>query len=408
MDLSLPRIRELEFLPFEDETHGSMVMVQDPLGIVEESFVLSPLAAMIAGQLDGRTSFEVISRRLAQEFEVQVSPEDLAGLINQFDEKGFLDNRRFKEIHETVVSEWKETSDRPSSLAGRSYPDDPKALGEYLNSFVVPRAPSARTGGLKAIVAPHIDLERGKEGYEKAYGALNQHTLAPLVIILGTGHFLTHNFFSITNKTFVTPLGRSEIDQEAVSFLRKTVSREELLDDFGHRREHSIEFQVLFLHHLYPDTNFRILPILCPNFDHYLREKTRPFASEAMAAFVDALSNYLDGKDCLIIAGVDFAHVGPRFGQPPLDDLTIDRIRGEDEEMISMLKDRNLAKFEKHFEENENRRSVCGHSSLNLFLELILKSGTNGEALHYGQAVDGTGLVSFGSLAYRAPSIIQV
>ena len=76
----------------------------------------------------------------------------------------------------------------------------------------------------------------------------------------------------------------------------------------------------------------------------------------------------------------------------------------------NLLQERNINEFEKHFENNENQRSVCGHSSLNLFLALLDKAGTsaNGEALHYGQAVDETGLVSFGSLAYRSPSIIQV
>ena len=57
-----------------------------------------------------------------------------------------------------------------------------------------------------------------------------------------------------------TPLGRTQIDESLRQVLLDSGAA--VMDSSAHRSEHSIEVQVPFIQHLFPDA--RILPILVP------------------------------------------------------------------------------------------------------------------------------------------------
>ena len=103
-------------------------------------------------------------------------------------------------------------------------------------------------------MAPHIDLRIGEEGYRKAYNIVRN--LNPeLIIILGTGHSMLEGLFSLTEKDFDTPLGPVKTDKKGVRALAQ--AGKDLLagDDYVHRSEHSIEFQTIFVKHLFKNKN---------------------------------------------------------------------------------------------------------------------------------------------------------
>ena len=64
---------------------------------------------------------------------------------------------------------------------------------------------------------------------------------------MGTCHEPLPNYFALSRKDFETPLGLLSADND---FIDDLVSRSDLdlfADELSHRREHTIEFQTLFL-----------------------------------------------------------------------------------------------------------------------------------------------------------------
>ena len=108
---------------------------------------------------------------------------------------------------------------------------------------------NGRAEGTCAVAAPHIDLRVSEKTYSLAYGAL-RGPAPPAVLILGTGHSQEQPF-CLTGKTFATPLGEVSCDEAAVERLRDAGGTALSADDFHHRSEHSIEFQLIFLQRLF-------------------------------------------------------------------------------------------------------------------------------------------------------------
>ena len=63
------------------------------------------------------------------------------------------------------------------------------------------------------------------------------------------------------------------------------------MEDYCHAVEHSIEFQVVMLQHLY-GPRVRILPILCGPFVKSIYEGGLPEKTDGVARFFDALAKY--------------------------------------------------------------------------------------------------------------------
>ena len=60
-----------------------------------------------------------------------------------------------------------------------------------------------------------------------------------------------------TRKDFATPLGAAETDGELLDAVAARCSLDLFADEFAHRREHSIEFQVVWLQHVIGEVRIR-------------------------------------------------------------------------------------------------------------------------------------------------------
>jgi AmmeMemoRadiSam system protein B len=91
-----------------------------------------------------------------------------------------------------------------------------------------------------------------------------------------------------------------------------------------HRDEHSIEFQAVYLKHRFGDHPLTMVPILCGGFHALIDQGKTPREEpqfEALIAAVREAERTLGG-DTVYVAGADLSHVGPRFGDPPIDART--------------------------------------------------------------------------------------
>jgi AmmeMemoRadiSam system protein B len=284
--------------------------------------------------------------------------------------------------------------------------------------FSVPKCPGlpvAMNGAPtpKAIVAPHIDFHRGGPAYAWAYTPLAESAGADLYIILGTSHCGGQTPYILTQKNFETPLGMVETDSDFVERLQAQSVEDCFRDEYLHRGEHSIEFQVLFLKYVaqkraaltsQPEKTFKIVPILVSSFHAMMMNETLPEESAAVGSFLRSLRELAQGdsREICFVAGVDLAHVGKQFGdREPIDENFLKWVEAEDHKLVDRLSALDAPGFFKEIAKDQDKRKICGFAPLYSLIHLL--EGTRGNHLHYGQAfTPETGsAVTFTSLIFE-------
>lgn len=407
MKKMIPRLRtDLDVIP--SSYQGEKVfLVRDFLGLIPQPVVLRGAVLSIIGLIDGIRSIRDIQVELMRlQGGIFVGSEDVESVISQLDRAFLLDSQHFRQEKERVIEAFRQNPVRQASLAGRAYADDPAELASYLQSILdMEKDQPDMMVGKKAyaIVAPHIDLDIGKGIYAKAYRAAGG--ISPeKILLLGTGHHLSESYFSLTAKDFVTPLGRVKTDKETVKRLKEYFPPQLVApDDLDHKDEHSLEFQILFLQHLF-GTNFRLLPVLCGSFQKELQDYSRPADIPSMPDFISFLRDLseADEKSVLIVAGVDFSHIGPKFGHRfPATSLLLEA-KEHDQALLDAVSRGDVMAFWSLIRKENNKYNVCGFSTLALLLELL--SGLQGVVLGYDFWMEEAtrSAVSFAALGFPA------
>ena len=194
------------------------------------------------------------------------------------------------------------------------------------------------------------------------------------VVVLGTGHQLQEGLFSLTDKDFETPLGVIKSDAEAVTCLKRAGEGMVAPNDFIHRSEHSIEFQLIFLQYVLKEMDFTLIPILCGSLQDLVAYNRQAFLERARP-FLKTLEEILEepGHDTLLVAGVDFSHTGPKFGHERTARAMEDQSREHDQLLLKHLSEMDAGQFWKESERVGDRYHVCGFSALACLLEVLPK-----------------------------------
>jgi AmmeMemoRadiSam system protein B len=382
MDTERPKIREdLDFFPVQS-AGTTIIMINDRLGLVEESRGIRPELYKVMTMLDGTRSMRDLQIDLMrQQGGRLVSTEEVEALLAKLDSSYLLDSERYREERKKIVADFSAQKIRWCSHAGRSYPKQEEELRKRLETILASQqVPSFPDGRITAVVAPHIDLEVGRRVYSSAYQAVKG--LSPeRVIILGVGHSMAKGMFSLTKKTFETPLGRVETDQKIVSELMNAADSIVTGDDFAHRDEHSIEFQLIFLQHILRDVSFTIVPILCGFLKGSLPDYSREVYQSKAGDFLGILRDAARDEGTVVVAGVDLSHVGPKFGHDMPASLIIDQSERHDRQLLHFLCASNADGFWSESRRLEDRYNVCGFAALACLLEILPPS--HGHLLGY-------------------------
>ena len=395
------------------EIEGEQVFsLSDPSGIIEESLILHPGAAFIAAHLNGEYEIEEIHQKVEEHFNGESLPENtITDFVEQLDGYGFLDSPNFDAKYEAMMADFRDSPVRASSLAGRSYPDDPEELRAFLDEqftregAIGEAAPNDANGvpPLPGLIAPHIDLQRGGHCYSHGYHALASAGKPDTVIIFGVAHAAEPVPFILTQKNFETPFGTLETDRAIVDRLAAKCSWDPYEYELTHRSEHSIEFQALMLSYLYGPT-VKIVPILTS----YYGEGTE-FLDEgetgAVQSFLEecrAIANESDGT-VSVISSVDLAHVGRCFGDDfDINEDVVENVRARDHEDVTYIHTLNPEDFYRSVLKDDNERNVCGLKAIYAGLYTLQDVAEKAETLHYDYAHDpADGIVSFASIAIR-------
>lgn len=378
-------------------------MIRDSYGYSDAILIVPPQLVQCLSCFDGeQTELDLreLLVRMTGNLDVSAIQESITNALST---AGFLHDETYERYREDRRRAFAAAEFRAATHSGSAYPSDlaevRKTLGQYLDG---PADAANNPANLIGIAAPHVSPFGGWQTYRDAYNALPENHEGKTFVILGTSHYGDPDCFGLTRKPFETPYGRAITDTRLVDELAE--ERAVKMEDYCHAVEHSIEFQVLFLQHLYgPD--IRILPILCGSFGRSILNGGLPEDHEPVRSFFGRLGELAAREDGNLtwVLGIDMAHMGPRYG----DDLIA--IAGQNEMQEVAERDRGriasvLASdpqgFWQQVQEKQDDLKWCGSAPLYTFLRAV--PGARGTLRSYDQwNIDERSIVSFAALTFE-------
>lgn len=407
-----PRLRHVQISPVTENGEG-FFHFHDRAGIAPDCRMpreFGPILALFDGSRDVDEILDLVQVR-----EPEITKTWLERLIGDLDKLYLLDSPHFEERQNEIVGEYANAPVRPAAFAGRSYPDDPQELTEFLTAKLeqgrarLPQ-PHYDPAKVRGVVTPHIDFHRGGHVEAASYGPLLENVGATgkafdTLIILGIAHAGVEYPFCATEKSFETPFGVAELDADFLNDLKKIgpqLTKEQLV----HKDEHSVEFSAVFCQFFDELKPSRIVPILCGGFWESLRSGEAPEEAEPeVAQFIQVLRDTVQkhesaGRKIGFVVSVDGAHVGSQFGDDtPLTTTKLAEIATEDGHWIDAIEAGDKAALHAHFAKNGNAFHVDAHPAV--YTVLAALPGLKGEKLDYDQAYHKQEniVVSFASMA---------
>jgi AmmeMemoRadiSam system protein B len=397
---SRPALRAVESIVVPDKQHGRVLVLRDTQGVTDAHAAIPPVLVPVVARFAGKLTCAEIAREASAEVGGEVPVEVVVRLADELEKGLFLEGRTFRQARQRVERDFAESAVRPATHAGGAYHADRGALERYIEQSCLKKANgsasrggSAQPGTMRALIAPHIDPWRGAVGYGHAYSALGA-ALPPeadTFVLFGTSHAPMREPFALCRKAFDTPFGAVEADDASVDRVAERADGfDPYADQFNHKREHSLEFQVVFLRAILRDRPFRIVPILA-GLGSQQATGDDPGKDARVTRFLDGVRALVDERPgrVVIVAGADLAHVGPRFGDAHAYDAPRRAdLERTDRESLELATNVDAAGFWSHVAGDLDERRVCGLAPIWSLLR-SLAGGSRGRLLHYEQTIDG-------------------
>ena len=393
--MEMPRLRPLDAIPVAD----GRVALRDPDGFSEKMLIVSNDVAYLCFLLDGKRTMVDIQASYTKAFGEILMSSRVDKILRQLDDCLFLRNPRFEAEKRRIIEAFKKDTLRRSLHLEGVFGKDPASIREQLEALLPPgpEIPVDRKDP-KALIAPHIDIKRGGTCYSQSYRVLANLSDVDVWVILGISHVETSRKFVLTGKDFETPFGTAVTDKDLLERLKEKLEYDFLSDEFVHKNEHSVEFQVFLLQYMLGNHRpLSILPILCSGFPY------KGAGVEERDHFISSLSSVLkeSGKRYFIIAGADLSHLGLRFGrQVELSREFYSWAETEDRRMLDHVLSGDAEGFLGFIEAEGDRRNICGVPAIYTLLRCV--EFDQAELVSYHQAVEeeAQSVVTFAGIAF--------
>ncbi len=400
----LPKVREeIDAFPYGgeqsmvelDDFEESVYILYDSAGLSEAQLMVGESSIFFIARMDGEHSLLDLREEYERELGLEVSTEDIEGIVQELDAARFLDNSNFADLYRNLEHEFINNPVRQSACAGSVYSDDPEVLQDELD-ILIKNAPKpeeeGRVGNVmrrapQGVIAPHMDFIRAAKCYGQVYRELSEHYNQPeVVIVLGTAHGRMNRRFAICDKGFATTSGMVPCHGEVVRrVLAETADIADFKEDiFFHRSEHSIELQAVWLEHIW--AGVEILPILVGEMDEFIREPQKVKDDMEIAGMLAALEGIRQDYKVTLLASADLSHIGRRFGdERDLDKGFITETELADRDYLRhVLKGDGIGALQS-LADHGDRYHICGTGCI--FMLNALLPQLSGQLLGYYQAV---------------------
>ncbi len=406
-----PRLRNVD--PVRVMVDGTQVIgLRDPLGLSENMVCFHPQTIPVLALFDGTHTLRDIQEELTRRAGTVVFMDDINALVSRLDEAFLLEGDRYREAYDRKVIDYRSSPYRLPAHAGTAYSGDPERLRAEMNGYFLeeggPGLPDLFSDPRRPVglIAPHIDIRAGGASFAKAYHALASGQPSDLYVIFGTGHAGVERMFTAGTLDYLTPLGKVETDREIVAELEAALGRDPAAEEILHATEHVIEFQIIFLRHVFAGRhNFKILPLLCSLSHHTFAgdgkyHRQRQLFQEYCRAVKDVCT--ASGRSVCFIASADLDHIGPRYGDgfEPHQGTIKDALE-KDAQLVKTLEKVDSEGFIRHVASEDDARRICGFSPITAMLECM--DATEGRllSLDYARVDNRNSFVSFTSMIFH-------
>ncbi|MEE8106985.1 MAG: AmmeMemoRadiSam system protein B [Planctomycetota bacterium] len=400
-----PRLRAVE--PVQVEVEGrTLIALKDPDSYSEETALVDPGLLGLLVVFDGISTIDEICARLESEGVKGVTPDGLTTLAESLDRCFLLDNERFRDERAAREAAFASEPVRAAAHAGSAYPAGADEARTFLDEMLGDGAgdkTQTSTGHVRRLIAPHIDLRLGADVHGGAHRALAGAPRPERVVVLGVCHAASDRRVIACRKDFATPLGTLRHDAAFLDALEARSGDCFDADQMTHKAEHSVEFQALWIARHWPDNPPLLVPLLIGSFHDLIEDARSPADDPEIDKFVNALRDTIAEArgTTLLIASVDLAHRGPRYGDADgLDEDAETEQESADRVLLDHIVAGDAESFFQDIAHDKNARNVCGVAPIYLTLRL---DETPGELLSYGQGridPDTGSLVTYTAVAF--------
>ena len=402
----LARLRPtLDFMPSPIEDKPGL-LIRDPFQFSDATLIVPPALIEFLQFYDGNRSALDLRAEL-----VRVAGDVQAGqiegqLTTALSRAGFLEDEHFEQLRHAAEQAFAEAPSRAPAHAGSGYPDEPGELAKTISGYLAGGEKSADQSNdrVLAIAAPHVSPFGGIEAYRAAYASLCPEDATRTFVILGTSHYGHSDRIGLTRKPFDTPFGRAITDVALVDKIAAEAGDAACMEDYCHAIEHSIEFQIVFLQHLFgPD--IRIVPVLCGTWSSLFQGGGFPEETDAARRIFGALGELAarEGDRLLWVLGVDMAHMGRRYGDPIQAHAGHDEMQAverQDRARIARMESGDAPGFWELVRENGDELKWCGSAPIYTFLKAV--PNARGRLRQYQQwNIDPESVVSFAGMSFH-------
>jgi len=261
------------------------------------------------------------------------------------------------------------TDIRPSPLAGRWYPADPKELADsvdgYIQSAIIPDI----KGDVVALISPHAG--HIYSGPVAGHGFKAIKDLQPdLVLILSPFHaFHSGEILTTGHQAYQTPLGNVPVKQAALDLIEEQLIKRTGtgLNRVRHDEEHAVEILLPFFQRVFSGP-FQVAPLM-------LRTQDQALVRELGNTLAELMTEY----DLLLAASTDLSHFYPADKAKELDQTIINQIINLDPEGL-------------YAAQSTGTGAACGLAALAAVIWASLESGpVKAQHLNYAHSGDITG-----------------
>ena len=431
-----PRVRPLRGFPMQGKAPDGKDVVL--LGLADARQVtdkivatIPPVQHLIPHMQQGDKTIEEIVAATGK----GVTPEFVQTFVAQLDDAGLLFGPRF----EGIMAEMRAAFDSsdvlpPGSTAqfadalvmgkhGKDATDEqkqsegPALLTEAMDAWIAKALENAENPSLdalpRAIIAPHLDYQRGWMNYAHVWGRLRVVDRPDRVVILGTNHFGFSTGVCGCDKGFSSPLGACKADTALLDAVKKRLgddgAKRLLANRYDHEQEHSIELQIPWVQHVLgkddAGEHCRVLGFLIHD---PAANNGESYDGNGLSfdAFLEALQGAIEdvGGKTLVVSSADLSHVGPAFGDQvrtmgdePEVAQQRDRVLNHDREMIELIRANKPEELVAAMAWQQNPTRWC--SIGNLTAAMRLTGAERVDVLNYAAAVDQQGMTMVSSMA---------